>query len=279
MSDWINLDDIPMSASQRYMSEFFRASQGRDMQGRRRRQPFGTVRTATSLAADVWEAVQDHPGADQNTVILAVFGLDPLLPWAAMGISDSGCEDGDIANADYGTEKIPQELKDRMHENLHYAHLLISQEARDLAEEFGDPVWSRMKASDPRWWRTISSSPQAAATPDWELTSDEDQSQYNEHHDTDTSSFNFSAPPGGYSLKGLALLKELFAISLPVRFRLIKLHNSNTYSLVFTVQDGPARVHNSVISSRAAEKAQISGTRLWTVCALQLSSALQWPAL
>eukprot|EP00961_Rhodomonas_salina_P102799 1382574-Rhodomonas_salina.1 len=114
MSEWVNLDDIPMSASQRYIAEFFRASQGRDNRGRHRRQPFGTARAATSLADDVWEAVQDHPGADQNAVILAAFGLDPSLPWAAMGISDSGCEDGDIANADYGAEKIPQELKDRM---------------------------------------------------------------------------------------------------------------------------------------------------------------------
>eukprot|EP00961_Rhodomonas_salina_P102800 1382574-Rhodomonas_salina.2 len=103
-----------------------------------------------------------------------------------------------------------------------------------------------MKASDHCWRRTIHSSPQAAATPDWELTPEEDGSQCSTHHDTATSPFNFFAPPGGYSLKGLAILKEL--------------------------------VCNSVINSRAAEEAQMNGERLWTACALQLSSAFQWPA-
>eukprot|EP00961_Rhodomonas_salina_P157346 2118907-Rhodomonas_salina.1 len=195
-----------------------------------------------------------------------------------MGISDSGCEDGDIANADYGAEKISQDLKDRMNKNLHYANLLISQEARYLAEEFKDPVWSRMKASNHLWARTVCSSTQAETMPDGELSSDDGTSPCSAHQGSDTRSFNFSAPPGGYSLKGIAILKELFSLLLPARFRLIKLHNCDTYSLVLTVRDGPARVLNSIISSRAAEEAQMSGTRLWTACALQLSSALQWPA-
>eukprot|EP00961_Rhodomonas_salina_P215271 2907436-Rhodomonas_salina.1 len=67
MSERVNLDDIPMSATQRYVAEFGRAAQGRDNRGRHRKQPFSTARAATYLAADVWEAVQDHPGADQNT--------------------------------------------------------------------------------------------------------------------------------------------------------------------------------------------------------------------
>eukprot|EP00961_Rhodomonas_salina_P262135 3542789-Rhodomonas_salina.1 len=139
-----------------------------------------------------------------------------------------------------------------------------------------------MKASNPFWVRTVCSSNQAETMPDWELSSDDGVSPCSAHHDSDTCSFNFSAPPGGYSLKGLTILKELFSISLPARFLLIKLHNRDTYSLALTVRDGPARVLNSVINSRAAEEAQMSVTmsraRLWTACALQLSSALQWPA-
>eukprot|EP00961_Rhodomonas_salina_P247911 3350111-Rhodomonas_salina.1 len=128
-----------------------------------------------------------------------------------------------------------------------------------------------MKASNPSWARTVHSSTQAETMPEWELSSDDSD-------DCDTHSFNFSAPPGRYSLKGLALLKELFSISLPVRFRLIKLHNSDTYSLALTILDGPARVRNSVINSISEEATQMSGERLWTTCSLQLSSALQWPA-
>eukprot|EP00961_Rhodomonas_salina_P230566 3115748-Rhodomonas_salina.1 len=103
------------------MADFFRASQGRDSRGQHRRKPFGTARAATSLAADIWEAVQDHPGADQNAVILSAFGLDPSLPWAAMGIGYPGCDDGDPAIANYGAGKIPKEVEARMHDNLHYS--------------------------------------------------------------------------------------------------------------------------------------------------------------
>eukprot|EP00961_Rhodomonas_salina_P191037 2577906-Rhodomonas_salina.1 len=71
-----------------------------------------------------------------------------------MRIGDPGCDDGDPAIVDYGAGKIPKEVEDRMNDNLHYSCLLTSQGARDLAEEFGDPVWSRMKASNPSWART-----------------------------------------------------------------------------------------------------------------------------
>eukprot|EP00961_Rhodomonas_salina_P205623 2775573-Rhodomonas_salina.1 len=188
-----------------------------------------------------------------------------------MGIGDPGCDDCDPAIADYGAGKIPKEVEDRMNDTLHYSCLLTFQGARDLAEEFGDPAWSRMKASDPSWARTVCSSTKAETMPEWEPSSDDGD-------DGDTHSFNFSAPPGRYSLSRLAIIKELSSISLRVRFRLIKLHNRDTYSLALTILDGPARVRNFVINSISDEATQTSGERLWTACALQLSSALQWPA-
>eukprot|EP00961_Rhodomonas_salina_P238104 3218049-Rhodomonas_salina.1 len=103
--------------------------------------------------------------------------------------------------------------------------------------------------------------------PEWEPSSDDGD-------DCDTRSFNFSVPPGRYSLKGLAIIKELFSISLRVCFRLIKLHNRDTYSLALTVLDGPARVRNLVIKSISDEATLMSGEQLWTAFALQLSSAL-----
>eukprot|EP00961_Rhodomonas_salina_P071735 963473-Rhodomonas_salina.1 len=94
-----------------------------------------------------------------------------------------------------------------MNDNLHYSCLLTSQGARGLAEELGDPVWSRMKSSNPSWARTVRSSTQVETMPEWEPSSDDSD-------DSDTRSFNFSVPSGGYSLKGLAIIKELFSISL-----------------------------------------------------------------
>eukprot|EP00961_Rhodomonas_salina_P133587 1797459-Rhodomonas_salina.3 len=100
---------------------------------------------------------------------------------------------------------------------IHYSSLLTNPGALQLAEDVGDPVWTQMKASDFRWGRSVSAL------------------KFGPDEESDFVDESVCEQLRGIPESVLELQREMFFLSLPRHYRVIKPKHGDFYCLLLPV--------------------------------------------